>query len=626
MKINKILSICMTAALLSSSCSDDLGLQPGNEPVAGKGQIVRIEVSLGDKDSRLGYDEQSDAMNITWDKYDTLKVVAQSSPKTIHYFKLVEGEGTASGVFESVEEVAFAAGDTLYTLYHNTLIDAQINNDGNIDITLPEQTGELNADCQLMFGRTICLENNLIQGVELKHLGSILKVNIPTDKTLKSVTFKGRFYPKATLVLQNRPALSPSHFQSGDLVYCKSDENSYELNELTANGTFEPNSAGEVNVYFYALSTKGYWNNEEGHEDPNMQPSISVVDVNDVEYVNAKTFGFGGIASGKMYNFSTGIFKPEKFENENIADGSEEKPYVIATTEQFYTWIIRCTRDSGYDGLHYKLAKDIELDGSLDWKNFWFNGSLDGCGHKISGPIINGLFDTLNGTVSNLTLDLDVTINNMGSVDYGCLALRASGATIVNCVNESDVTAPGLNSGGLVGAMEYGAKMIACVNKGDITLMDDYSDMDDPQMVGGLVGSLRYGAYMEACYSTGSIIVLNNATCTGGLVGSLNYWQNDEYDKSYMTGCWSSSSYKVQGKDELTLCAVVGWVEDNVEDNMDCVECHAVASISDLEANIDSMNEAMTNGKYMFGADGTIVPIAGDKPSTSLPEIEVEDF
>ena len=142
MKINKILSICVTMALLSSGCSDDLGLQPDNNPVAGEGQTVRIAASMGNQDSRLAYNESETEVTLAWEEGDVLKVLNPSRDAQITPFSLVEGAGTIAGEFEGKPVNAYQKGDKLYALYHNTLADSEFDEDGNVTITLKEQNGQ----------------------------------------------------------------------------------------------------------------------------------------------------------------------------------------------------------------------------------------------------------------------------------------------------------------------------------------------------------------------------------------------------------------------------------------------------------------------------------------------------
>ena len=75
MKIDKFLSICTFTAILMSSCSDDLGLQPEDKPVAGIGQTLRIGASLSEGDSRLAFTDGAEKVTLGWEADDALKVI-----------------------------------------------------------------------------------------------------------------------------------------------------------------------------------------------------------------------------------------------------------------------------------------------------------------------------------------------------------------------------------------------------------------------------------------------------------------------------------------------------------------------------------------------------------------------
>ena len=566
MKTYKFLQLACVVALMGAAtgCADDALVQSNELQESAKGQPVTIQASVAGGDSRIAYQEGDSKMTMIWESDDVLKVVNPVSEALITNFMLMDGEGESSASFQGTPDVAYGDGDVLYTLYHNGLVSTQFDGDDNIVLSLAEQDGTLNNDYQLMFGKTSYKEGVGMQTVSLNSLVSILKVTITTDKTLKKITLdSGDFRSKATLVLANKPSNALPDFQTGDLVYCYEDDNTENNGSVSVSGTFVPEN-GEVTVYFYILPAMRYWLNEWGVETRNVRPSFTAIDEDGVEWFSTASYQDRELMLGMMYRVRSNIFTIAAFDNEATADGSMEHPYEISTKEQFYSLMFRINRGmsvngNSYANLHYKLTDNIVLDGSLTWQPMWFNGSLDGCGHSISGPVVTSLFSQLNGTVSNLTLDLDVTIaNDFGDSDYGCLALRASNATIINCVNQTDVIAPGRRIGGMVGALEWGSKMIACGNTGDVTVMND-----NAENIGNLVGSLRYGASIEGCYSTGAIIIpVANGIYIGGLVGMTN-WETEENGSNLatLTGCWTSYTYELGSVTNATRRDITGYGE-----------------------------------------------------------------
>ena len=613
MKIHKILSICAAMALLSSGCSDDMGLQPGNAPVEGTAQTVRISASMGDNGSRLAYQETETAMNLLWEKDDVLKVLNPTRDTLITDFALVDGDSTALAHFEGTPAHAYAQGDKLHALYHNNLVDTHFDEDGNIFISLKEQDGTLNQDFHLMYGETIFEGEGSSLSMNLENLVSIIKVVIPTKKTLTSIQLQGYCYTSGTLVLQNNPSSAYNQtFHSGDIVYNRDvldwDENGQYIagNGITVTGTFEPVN-GEVTVYFYVLPVKVYRENWDDYENTGIRPTFKAYDVDGEEYFSSKEFSWRQFERGKFYQIHTGIFKIVDFENEATADGSIEKPYELNNADQFYSFMMRCSlgrsdrNGNGYQDSNYRLTSDIDLDGRMRWNSFDFYGQMfDGGGHTLSGTVNCGLFSYLgNATVRDLILDFDVTNAPGSGYDRsGSLASYANNATILNCGSRSTIKVRADKIGGLVGTLNQ-SQMLGCWYMGWI-------DIIEPgwlQAAGGLVADMDSGSVIEACYSTAEI----TGSFGSGFVASLvcRNEKNDEGQVGTLSGCWARSN----------ISNVVAFGQHYI--------CLSVEDVPTAE-QYAAMNAAMTNKNYEFDVTtGAIVP---KKPSTSLPGFDIEDF
>ncbi len=622
MKINKILSICAAMALLSSGCSDDLGLQPDNAPVAGTGQTVRITASMGDNGSRLAFNETDTEVTLSWEQGDILKVLNPTRDTLITDFALVDGEGTSLANFEGTPANAYVEGDPLYALYFNDLVETDLDKDGNVTITIKEQQGVLNEDYQIMFGQAVYEADNALPSIKLENVISVLKLTIPTNKTLTEVTLDDfRFHSKATLVLQNSPsdALNQT-FHTGDLVYSYDKFGNDSC--ITVKGQFEP-IKGEVTIYLYVLPAMRYESEWDWSESTVASLSFTALDSDSVEYLSTRSASDRWFESGKMYEVSSGIFALVDFENESHANGTVAKPYEIATTEQLYSFMMRCKKrmvdkeGNDYRHLHYRLSSDIVLDSRLSWDFFNFYGTFDGDGHTISGSIEKPLFSYVEGaTISNLILDMDYKIE--GSYDFfGCLATVMHNSSIINVVNRSSVDVYAEFMGGLVGALFSNSTMIGCVNTGHLT--DLYNEV---MYMGGLVGDLREGSTIEACYNTGNLTAQKvnggNNSYFGGIVGYIcEMWDYDNnlvgYDGT-LTSCWSTGTLTIGSGYNPSVGDITGIGT--------YTSCFKVDTTPTAE-QITEMNAAMTNALYEFDAAGNIV---AKKPSTSLPDIEIEDF
>ena len=607
MKTSKLLNILITSALFVCSCSDDLGFEQHTPDNTGR-KTIRIGVSLAGNDSRLEYNETDSHFDLLWDVNDTLRVLNPSCEKEIVKFHLVEGAGTSYGEFEGTVSDKYTKGDKLYALYHNALIETKVDDDGNVAINMSNQNGTLNDDFQIMYGETT-YNGETFQNFELKHLASILKLTIPTNVTLKDIVIDNAYEPyrtKGTLVLEQKPSDANYQFQTGDIVY-STDVNGFENDRLLKiSGTFVPVN-DTITVYYYLLETRNYSSNDKDWVNtPHMSPTFTALDENKNVYASRNYFYPKTVGVGKVKEVRSGIFKVANFEGGN---GSSSNPYKIANKEQLYSFMLRCNGggylndDIDYCSLSYELTDSIELDNSVYWRMFGFNGTFDGNGYTISGSKVNALFDNLSDAViRDLTLDLDITFEHYHFTNFGIFATSANRTQIINCVNKSDIdiTPHDRHAGVLLGSLNEYSTMIGCANTGDVTITN-------ANYMGGLVGQMNSGAIMEACYNTGIITVETDPDRTvylGGLVGAIN--ENGD-ELAVIRSCWTSTG------NNITANGIEG---------TDWFNCYKVDTVPTPE-QIAAMNEAMTHGKYMFGTDGTIVV---EEPSITLPEIEVEDF
>ena len=468
----------VASAIFMFGCSDDLELQSEKQEAADAGQTIRIGASLESGGSRLAYSESDNKVTLWWEEGDVLKVLNSTQDNSITEFALAQGEGLAYGVFEGTPVNPYTEGDMLHALFHNNLVNTDIDSDGNVKISLAKQDGSLKEDYQLMYGSITYNSGQTLPELKLKHLTSVLKVTIPTDKTLKKLVlsdgskWSNNLRSQATLIVKKAPDNASMHdLKPGDLVYY--DYNNYNQNsQAVIEGTFVPNENGEVELYVYVLSAILY-GNEWKNDDLYMSPSFTVTDEDNKEYVGTVFFEGKTVEPGKMYSLSTGIFSLVDFASGN---GTNNSPYVISNSDQLYSMMLRCNgKDSYYVNAHYKLSADIELDGSVPWTSFDFNGTFDGGGYEITGIMDNPMFNEVrDATIKNLTLSLNA-LEYTGYLEMGRLAKLASNSTIINCTNNSDLNTMesygGSASifGGLVAILENNSKMIACVNNGNIS-------------------------------------------------------------------------------------------------------------------------------------------------------------
>ncbi|BBI36612.1 cadherin-like beta sandwich domain-containing protein [Cohnella abietis] len=233
-------------------------------------------------------------------------------------------------------------------------------------------------------------------------------------------------------------------------------------------------------------------------------------------------------------------------------EGTIASPYLIATADQLNE--VR----NDYQKV-FKLTADIDLssyasaNGGKGWEPIYFEGTLNGNGHSITGLTIQrpdedivGLFQYIYiGNVSNLKI---VQAAVTGRDNVGLLVGWHSSSTITN-VSVSG-TASGQNSvGGLIGYVTNGTVSLSGsianvtgsgnsvggligLNEGG-TVDTSYAEgkVQGSSLVGGLVGSDNYSGKISNSYATGRVSAVNASA--GGLIGKT---QSGTYKNSYATG------------------------------------------------------------------------------------------
>ena len=157
--------------------------------------------------------------------------------------------------------------------------------------------------------------------------------------------------------------------------------------------------------------------------------------------------------------------------------GTPEDPYRITSGADLLCYM----RYYANSDMHALLYTDIEIN-RTNWNPRSLGGTFDGGNHTISGTMtINtsngsaGLFSSVNGTVRNLIMDVEMTVTGDSNNFFtGSIAGNATDGTFENCVNHGDIDASGTTAqndnctGGIVGSTA-GGKVSGCNNTGKVT-------------------------------------------------------------------------------------------------------------------------------------------------------------
>ena len=212
----------------------------------------------------------------------------------------------------------------------------------------------------------------------------------------------------------------------------------------------------------------------------------------------------------------------------NLEDGSEEKPYLISTPEQFARFTVWSTYPSyspTYENQGYfKLTNDIDMSAHYWWQGcIKFRGHLDGNGHTISGIKMDYLDeqyewgtlgisspgyifgDVIYGSIKNVTF-ADCVVNfrtafsvYSGNIELGLVAREVYGGTIENVkvenckynVSFGEESAYVISVGMIAGKVKDGGKIINCIVDEDckIECIDDVPLKDKD---GNVISNLDY--------------------------------------------------------------------------------------------------------------------------------------
>ena len=283
--------------------------------------------------------------------------------------------------------------------------------------------------------------------------------------------------------------------------------------------------------------------------------------------------------------YKSGYTKPFVIESRPAiplaGSGTAADPYLIKSSNEwnaFATYMATCGEPM--TGKVVKLTSNISFNllihpFSSDDVTI-FDGELDGNGMTVTAKYtakaegegilfkslgsnayvhdltVKGSFSTTYAKGGAVVGSLDGKLENVtnhatvkgGSKSYlgGLVGEAKTGAQLVNCVNEGEVTSAGAYTAGLVGYSNAGVKYVNCGNKGTLTYTGSGTTSKlNKCYLSGLIGSC-YPDTLIGCYNTGNIVVSSPATvCTlAGLIGMAGASKDSE--PYYMKDCYNTAS------------------------------------------------------------------------------------
>ena len=187
--------------------------------------------------------------------------------------------------------------------------------------------------------------------------------------------------------------------------------------------------------------------------------------------------------------------------------GTEEDPYQVAAPEQL-------NNVRNYLSSYFIQICDIDMtDATSDGGTYWndgagwkpigdnskkFTGNYNGAEYSIIGLYCNaayaGLFGYNNGgTIKNVNLTGTIE-GGKNAFSGGVVAYNFKG-TVINCINNADITSSGTYAGGVIGYNTSSSDITDCYNYGNVVSSD---------FAGGIVGSSQ-NAKISYCGNNGNI-------------------------------------------------------------------------------------------------------------------------
>ena len=173
--------------------------------------------------------------------------------------------------------------------------------------------------------------------------------------------------------------------------------------------------------------------------------------------------------------------------------GTEDDPYLIATTDDMDELASQVNNGNNYSGTYFLMTADLDYSGKtytpVGNGNNPFQGHFDGNFHSISNVVINktnddflGLFGCVDGgTVADLVLGTGSSIT--GSTAVGGIVGYNIGGTVAGCFVSENVAISGRGEiGGIVGS-NVGGTVAGCLVSENVTVTASQTN------VGGIVGT-----------------------------------------------------------------------------------------------------------------------------------------
>ena len=496
-----VLSCSKETPIVPEEIADPQELDENTEPAS---EIITISASIPAL-TKVAFDPAYEdgkptKLSLTWKASDKLLVADHANPSSSAEFTITSGVGEKNAVFSGTAP----AGATSY--------DVSIVN------------GEVGAS-QLSDGDTS----------HLQYLAS--KEDVSDLSNIAFDSFNSILAISAIMPSTEVAAAVKS-------VYITASENIFNGGN-TLNLTLENvgDAGSDAILHFYTTLPVG---NQAITAGTSLLVQINTPGEAHAYYTRYIELGAQTITSNKLNNININASRSDTHAGLVTCDGTDaSKAYLIADKYQLAAVDALAVAGSVR---YFKLIDDIDLDGfswtSLNADPYTKGVNFDGNGKTIS-HLGAPLFDDLNGSVRNLTIDgatltsgsgilansikgagsviaVDVTDGSITGESYigGLVGRAGTGASIENCSCTGTVSGQ-YYVGGIAGALEGNGVITACSNKATISALKDTggNNKESYAAAGGIVGLMDGSATVEQCYNHGN--VSSTYAMAGGIAGMM---------------------------------------------------------------------------------------------------------
>ncbi|MEE0900396.1 MAG: fibronectin type III domain-containing protein, partial [Bacteroidales bacterium] len=287
----------------------------------------------------------------------------------------------------------------------------------------------------------------------------------------------------------------------------------------------------------------------------------------------------------------------------------------IVSFAQMQIWTAQDFINSVGTSGNYKLMADINLGVfENDEIKSSFSGTFDGNGHTItyqasynSGSF--GLFQSVDGTIKNLTVSASVTFggsSNHLNVGLLCGSLGSNGllqsCNVTGVINSTAVSSngAGTDSGLLVG--ESSGTIKYCIGNGSVAGIGH---------VGGLIGRMNGGSVLGSAF-TGSLYAIapnmangghSYGSVAGGICGAVEAG-------SSIKSCFVKADIVAEDANNSSIpCLPYGIASDHIKkDDIDVLNNYCEGTLNgapiDAHADVTNSNDTGNNSNYYPGYGG----------------------